>query len=74
MTKNRSTDINNDDLIRLKETLKWKTAINMGLGARVLKHGWANLTAEETGKIGGIVSKEMKKLSNKKPTDKLTKQ
>ena len=43
-----------------KERLKWETAIEMGLGGKALKRGWAGLTAQETGKIGGIVARKLK--------------
>ncbi|OWZ83587.1 hypothetical protein [Natranaerobius trueperi] len=50
---------------KLKEYLKWKTAIKMGLGGKVLKYGWSNLTAEESGKIGGIVSRKLRERDSK---------
>ncbi len=39
------------------ERLKYKAAEQLGLTDRLLQVGWAGLTAGETGKIGGIVSR-----------------
>lgn len=39
------------------ERLKYKAAEQLGLTDRLLRVGWAGLTAGETGKIGGIVSR-----------------
>ena len=39
------------------ERLKYRAAEQLGLTDRLLRVGWAGLTAGETGKIGGIVSR-----------------
>ena len=39
------------------ERLKSRAAEQLGLTDRLLQVGWAGLTAGETGKIGGIVSR-----------------
>ena len=39
------------------ERLKYEAAEQLGLTDRLLRVGWAGLTAGETGKIGGIVSR-----------------
>lgn len=39
------------------EHLKYKAAEQLGLTDRLMQVGWAGLTAGETGKIGGIVSR-----------------
>ncbi len=39
------------------ERLKYRAAEQLGLTDRLLQVGWAGLTAGETGKIGGIVSR-----------------
>ncbi|ACB84844.1 small, acid-soluble spore protein, alpha/beta type [Natranaerobius thermophilus] len=66
MVTQKDEKLDEGRLNEIKDYFKWKTAIEMGLGGKVLKHGWANLTAEESGKIGGIVSKKIKKYYSKK--------
>jgi len=41
--------------------LKYEIAKELGLLDKVLKSGWKSLTAKETGRIGGLVTKRMKK-------------
>lgn len=42
------------------ERLKYEAAEQLGLTDRLLEVGWAGLTAGETGKIGGIVSRRLR--------------
>lgn len=42
------------------ERLKYEAAEQLGLTDRLLQVGWAGLTAGETGKIGGIVSRRLR--------------
>ncbi len=39
------------------ERMKYEIAEELGLLDKVLNEGWKTLTAKETGKIGGIVTK-----------------
>ncbi len=43
-----------------QEMLKFEIASELGLGEKVLKLGWKSLSAKETGRIGGLVSKRKK--------------
>ena len=43
------------------ELLKWETAKDLDLIHKVLENGWGELTAKETGKLGGIVSSKIKR-------------
>jgi small acid-soluble spore protein F (minor alpha/beta-type SASP) len=45
-----------------EDMLKFEIASELGLAEKVLKFGWKSLTAKETGKIGGLVSKRKKSL------------
>lgn len=45
-----------------EESLKLEIAEELGLLDRVLQGGWRNLSAKETGRIGGLVSKKKKEL------------
>lgn len=50
------------DLAKLKpdEQLKYEIAKELGLFDQVIDHGWKSLSAKETGKIGGIMTKRKK--------------
>ncbi len=43
-----------------QDTLKFEVASELGLAEKVMKFGWKSLSAKETGKIGGLVSKRKK--------------
>ncbi len=40
-----------------EEKLKYEIAEELGLLDRVLKDGWKSLSAKETGRIGGLMTK-----------------
>lgn len=47
-----------------EEVLKFEIATELGLGDKVISDGWRSLTAKESGRIGGLITKrkrEMKK-------------
>jgi len=43
-----------------REKLKYEIAEELGLSEKVKKYGWSGLTASETGKIGGIMTRRNK--------------
>jgi small acid-soluble spore protein F (minor alpha/beta-type SASP) len=45
-----------------QDMLKFEVANELGLAEKVLKFGWKSLSAKETGKIGGLVSKRKKSI------------
>jgi len=45
-----------------QELLKLEIANELGLAEKVLKFGWKSLSAKETGKIGGLISKRKKSM------------
>ena len=47
---------------KLREKLKYEIAEELGLRDKVDEFGWGGLTAEETGRIGGIMTKRKKTL------------
>ncbi len=49
-----------------QDLLKLEIARELGLGEKVLKFGWKSLSAKETGKIGGLVSKRKKAMQETK--------
>lgn len=44
-----------------QERLKYEAAEELGLLPRLLEVGWGGLTAGETGKIGGVVARRLKR-------------
>lgn len=44
----------------LRDRLKYEVADELGLLWKVDKYGWSGLSAQETGKIGGIVSRRIR--------------
>lgn len=44
----------------LREKMKYEIASELGLEDKVNSLGWGGLTAEETGRIGGIMTKRKK--------------
>ncbi|MFL0269822.1 small, acid-soluble spore protein, alpha/beta type [Candidatus Clostridium radicumherbarum] len=48
------------EIERLREEIKYEIAEELGLREKVDRLGWSGLTAEETGRIGGIMTKRKK--------------
>ena len=48
------------DALSPKEKLKYEIAQELGLMDRVENLGWKSLTAKETGRIGGLVTRRLK--------------
>ncbi|GAA0181895.1 small, acid-soluble spore protein, alpha/beta type [Clostridium sediminicola] len=49
-------------LEKLREKVKYEIAEELGLKEKVDKVGWSALTAEETGRIGGMMTKRKRDL------------
>lgn len=52
-----------------EEKLKYEIAEELGLLDRVLENGWKNLSAKETGRIGGLMTKRRREDERKKKLD-----
>lgn len=50
------------ELEKLREKLKYEIADELGLKEKVDMYGWGGLTAEETGRIGGMMTKRKREL------------
>lgn len=48
------------EIEELREKIKYEIANELGLQDKVDEFGWSGLTAEETGRIGGIMTKRKK--------------
>lgn len=46
----------------LREKMKYEIAEELGLKDKVDEYGWGGLTSEETGRIGGIMTKRKREL------------
>ena len=68
MKKNKKIELSK---IKPEEQLKYEIATELGLLDRVLENGWKSLTAKETGKIGGLVTKRKKELNDIAKSGKL---
>ena len=48
--------------LTVEEKMKYEIAEELGLLDKVLREGWRSLTAKETGKIGGLVTKKRREM------------
>ncbi|MFA9398311.1 MAG: small, acid-soluble spore protein, alpha/beta type [Clostridiaceae bacterium] len=48
------------EMEKLREKIKYEIADEIGLRDKVDELGWASLTSEETGRIGGMMAKRKK--------------
>lgn len=46
-----------------EDTMKYEIANELGLGEKLSQVGWGGLTAEETGRIGGLVTRKKRSMS-----------
>ena len=47
---------------KMREKIKYEIAEELGLSDKVKNEGWGGLSAEETGRIGGLMAKRKKEL------------
>lgn len=57
------------EIEKVREKIKYEIAEELGLREKVDRLGWSGLTAEETGRIGGIMTNRKKKLNLPKNKD-----
>ena len=57
---------------KLREKIKYEIAGELGLNEKVDELGWGGLTSEETGRIGGIMTKRKKELNLPKNSDMMS--
>lgn len=50
------------DEIKPEEKMKYEIASELGLLDKVLEDGWKSLSAKDTGRIGGIITKRKKQM------------
>jgi len=54
---------------KLREKIKYEIADELGLRDKVEKYGWSSLTSEETGRIGGMMTKRKREMNIPKNID-----
>ncbi len=47
------------------ELIKYEIAKELGLFDKVMESGWKSLSAKETGRIGGLITKKKKEMKKK---------
>ncbi len=45
-----------------EDAMKYEIANELGLGEKLSRVGWGGLTAEETGRIGGLITRKKRSL------------
>lgn len=48
-----------------EDAMKYEIANELGLGEKLSQVGWGGLTAEETGRIGGLITRKKRSMSLK---------
>ena len=48
--------------LKPEEKLKFEIAAELGLADKVAQNGWRSLTAKESGRIGGLITKRKREL------------
>ena len=61
--KEKKIDLEN---LTPEEELKYEIAEELGLLERVMENGWKSLSAKETGRIGGLMTKRKKQMRSGK--------
>ncbi|MDD3705614.1 MAG: small, acid-soluble spore protein, alpha/beta type [Clostridiaceae bacterium] len=46
-----------------EDAMKYEIANELGLGEKLSQVGWGGLTAEETGRIGGLITRKKRRMS-----------
>ncbi|MDY4693858.1 MAG: small, acid-soluble spore protein, alpha/beta type [Blautia sp.] len=60
MKKDQEIDDYISGRLTKEESLKYEIADELGLLDRVLENGWKSLSAKETGRIGGLMTRRRK--------------
>lgn len=58
--KSKNEKLKNKKELKPEDIMKYEIANELGLGEKLLHVGWGGLTAKETGRIGGIITRRKK--------------
>lgn len=64
--KEKKIDLSN---LTPEEELKYEIAEELGLLERVMENGWKSLSAKETGRIGGLMTRRRKQMKEETPEE-----
>ncbi len=64
MSKKKEKKIDLDNL-KPEEEMKYEIARELGYLDKVMTSGWKSLTAKESGRIGGIITKKKREMKQK---------
>lgn len=64
MTKKKNEPVDPQNL-KPEERLKFEIAEELGLADKVIAGGWRCLTAKESGRIGGLITKKKRQMAEK---------
>ena len=62
MTKKKHEEPFDPKNLKPEELLKYEIATELGLSDKVIAGGWRSLTAKESGRIGGLVTKKKREM------------
>lgn len=60
MPKSKNNDTFDPAKMKPEDALKFEIATELGLADKVISGGWRCLTAKESGRIGGLITKRKK--------------
>ena len=61
-SKKSGKDSFDPENMKPEDVLKFEIATELGLADKVISGGWRSLTAKESGRIGGLITKKKKEL------------
>ena len=62
MSKGKKNEPFDPHNLQPEEILKFEIATELGLSDKVINGGWRSLTAKESGRIGGLITKRKREL------------
>jgi len=62
MPKGKKNEPFDPQNMKPEDVLKFEIATELGLSDKVVKEGWRSLTAKESGRIGGLITKRKREL------------
>ena len=70
MPKKRKEDPIDPNNLKPEDKMKFEIAAELGLADTVIAGGWRSLTAKESGRIGGLITKKRREQSVTEPGTK----
>ncbi|WP_349947791.1 small, acid-soluble spore protein, alpha/beta type [Lacrimispora sp. BS-2] len=64
MSKGKKNEPFDPRNMKPEEVLKFEIATELGLGDKVIQSGWRSLSAKESGRIGGLITKRKREMKN----------